>query len=329
MIIRRRRALRGALAATAATIALTATAGTAFASGDPAGADRARATTAVAEAERQNERQAERQTERQAGDARRAGALAAEDAPVETPTFSMMGVHKQTTEGYLYFPNREGGFDPRYHLELSYDFLADVIDVDNDKDGRDDGTWFLAKDGTLDYHWFSEDHQQHSKQVGTGWNTYRTVLSPGSVGGAPEADLLGVDKTGVLWSYLAYPDGSLAARTRVGGGWEQYDQVEGQGDLSGDGKPDIVARDKTGGLWLYKGTGDYKAPFEGRTKIGGGWNTYDRLLSVGDLDADGRTDLIARKPNGDLFRYSGSGSAPAVFQAPVKIGSGFQIYNLL
>ncbi|MFJ2935036.1 FG-GAP repeat domain-containing protein [Streptomyces sp. NPDC087219] len=316
MIIRRRRALRGALAATAATIALTATAGTAFASGDPAGADRARSAAAAV-------------AERQAGDARRAGALAVEAAPVETPTFSMMGVHKETTEGYLYFPNGEGGFDPRYHLEISYDFLADVIHVDNDKDGRGDGTWFLNKEGALDYHWFTEDHQQRSKRVGTGWNAYRTVLSPGSVGGAPEADLLGVDKTGVLWSYLAYPDGSLAARTRVGGGWEQYDQVEGQGDLSGDGKPDIVARDKTGVLWLYKGTGDYKAPFEGRTKIGGGWNTYDRLLSVGDLDADGRTDLIARKPNGDLLRYSGSGSVPAVFQAPVKIGSGFQIYNLL
>ncbi|MDX2562645.1 VCBS repeat-containing protein [Streptomyces sp. TX20-6-3] len=319
MIIRRRRALRGALAATAATIALTATAGTAFASGDPAGADRAR--SAVAEAGGQ--------AERQAGDARRAGALAAEAAPVETPTFSMMGVHKETTEGYLYFPNGEGGFDPRHHLEISYDFLADVIHVDNDKDGRGDGTWFLSKEGVLTYHWFTEDNQQHSKQVGTGWNAYRTVLSPGSVGGAPEADLLGVDKTGVLWSYLAHPDGSLTARTRVGGGWEQYDQVEGQGDLSGDGKPDIVARDKAGVLWLYKGTGDYKAPFEGRTKIGGGWNTYDRLLSVGDLDADGRTDLIARKPNGDLLRYSGSGSVPAVFQAPVKIGSGFQIYNLL
>ncbi|WP_055602514.1 FG-GAP repeat domain-containing protein [Streptomyces aureus] len=313
MIIRRRRALRGALAA---TIALTATAGTAFASGDPAGADRARAT-AVAEAERQ------------AGGAPRTGALAVEDTPVETPTFSMMGVHKQTTEGYLYFPNREGGFDPRHHLEASYDFLADVIDVDNDKDGRGDGTWFLHKDGTLRYNWFAAPFDQRSKQVGTGWNAYRAVLSPGSIGGAKEADLLGVDRAGVLWSYLAHPEGSLTARTRVGGGWGQYDQVEGQGDLSGDGKPDIVARDKTGVLWLYKGTGDYKAPFAGRTKIGGGWNTFDRLLSVGDLDADGRTDLIARKPNGDLFRYSGSGSAPAVFQQPVRIGVGFQIYNLL
>ncbi|MFD7572877.1 FG-GAP repeat domain-containing protein [Streptomyces sp. NPDC055893] len=322
--IRRRRALRGALAATAATIALAATAGTAFASGEPAGADRARAA-----ADAVTGRQAERQAERQAGGAQRAGTFAAADAPVETPTFTMNAVHKQTKELYLYSSDREGGFRPRYPVEVSFDHSADVIDVDNDKDGYGDGTWFLGKNGTLDYHWFTDDHQQHSKQVGKGWDIYTKVLSPGSIGGAAEADLLGVDKTGVLWSYLAYPDGSLTARTRVGGGWGQYDQVEGQADLSGDGRADIVARDKAGVLWLYQGTGDYKAPFAGRTKIGSGWNVYDRLLSVGDLDADGRTDLIARKPNGDLFRYSGSGSAPAVFQKPVKIGHGFQIYNLL
>ncbi|MFI6423399.1 FG-GAP repeat domain-containing protein [Streptomyces sp. NPDC050842] len=82
-------------------------------------------------------------------------------------------------------------------------------------------------------------------------------------------------------------------------------------------------------LWLYRGTGDYKAPFAGRTRIGGGWNAYDRLLSVGDLDMDGTPDLLARTPGGDLLRYSGTGSAQAPFAKPVKIGHGFQSYNLL
>lgn len=76
-------------------------------------------------------------------------------------------------------------------------------------------------------------------------------------------------------------------------------------------------------------TGDYKAPFASRTRVGGGWNAYDRLLSVGDMDADGRADLVARQPKGDLYRYSGTGDAQAVYEKPVKIGHGFQIYNLL
>ncbi|MEU4078110.1 VCBS repeat-containing protein [Streptomyces venezuelae] len=316
MIIRRGRTLRGALAATAATVALTAAAGTAFASGDPAGAERARAT-------------AEAEAGRQAPGGQRASASAAAEAPVETPSFSMSAVDKQTKKLYLYHPNRAGAFGPRDLVDVEFDAFADTIPVDDDKDGWSDGSWYWNKNGTLSFSWISDDLQYHQNEIGGGWNTYRMLVSPGSIGGAKEADLLGVDKAGVLWSYLAYPEGRLTPRTRVGGGWDQYDQLEGQGDLTGDGKPDVVARDRSGGLWLYRGTGDYKAPFAGRTKIGGGWNVFDRILSVGDLDADGRTDLIARKPNGDLLRYSGTGSATNVFQKPVKIGSGFQIYNLL
>ncbi|MEV5548779.1 VCBS repeat-containing protein [Streptomyces sp. NPDC052309] len=312
MIVNQRRwALRGALAATAA---MAATAGTAFAAGDPAGVDRMRAAAGA---------------EQQALDAQSPGPNTLAAAEVETPSFAMKGVHKQTSELYLYFTDREGGFEPREHVAVSFDGFADSIDVDNDKDGWSDGTWSVYKNGVLDYSWIDDDLAYHSKQVGKGWNIYPTILSPGNLGGAREADLIGLDEAGVLWGYLAYPDGTLTSRMRIGGGWGQYTQLAGQGDLTGDGKADIVARDKSGVLWLYKGTGDYKAPFESRTRIGGGWNVYDRLLSVGDLDADGTPDLIARKPDGDLYRYSGTGNAQAVYEKPVKIGHGFQIYNLL
>ncbi|WP_367827594.1 hypothetical protein [Streptomyces sp. LMG1-1-1.1] len=41
------------------------------------------------------------------------------------------------------------------------------------------------------------------------------------------------------------------------------------------------------------------------------------------------SDLIARKPSGELFRYSGTGSASgALYEPPVKIGYGFQVYSL-
>ncbi|MGW2593270.1 FG-GAP repeat domain-containing protein [Streptomyces sp. NPDC001515] len=325
MIISRRgraRALRGALATTALTVALATTAGTAVASDDPSAADRARASAGA----------------RAAADARSGadGRSAASAAPqavagpvVATPTFSMTAVHKRTANLFLYFADRKGGFKPQYDVGVTYDFAAASIDVDNDKDGYSDGTWNLHKDGTLHYTWIDDDFQAYTKQVGKGWNIYTTVLSPGNLGGAPEADLIGLDKAGVLWGYLGYPDGTVTTRRRIGGGWGQYTQLAGQADLTGDGKADIVARDTSGVLWLYKGTGDYTAPFAARTRIGGGWNVYDRLLSIGDMDADGKTDLVARKPNGDLFRYSGTGSAPAVFKSAVQIGHGFQAYNLL
>lgn len=308
----RARVLKAAVA-TAAVAAATATlAGTAFAAGDPAGPAAAREKAAAAH---QSQDQGVR----------------ARAAVTTTPTYPMMGVHKSSSELYMYFSDRQGGFEPREHIALDYSSFADIIDTnhDYDADGYGDGTWFLYKNGRMDFSWFDASGELRDKQVGKGWNIYNTVLSPGDLGGATETDVIGRDKDGVLWSYLSYPDGTLTKRARVGGGWNAYTQIAGQGDLSGDGKTDIVARDKSGALWLYKGTGNYKAPFASRTRIGGGWNTYDRVLSVGDLDSDGKADLIARKPNGDLFRYSGTGSAQAPFAKPVKIGHGFQIYNLL
>ncbi|MFF0423286.1 hypothetical protein ACFYUJ_02585 [Streptomyces sp. NPDC004520] len=54
--------------------------------------------------------------------------------------------------------------------------------------------------------------------------------------------------------------------------------VAGGADVTGDGRADLLARDKTGVLWLYRGTGGAGAPFATRTRIGSGWNTYDRLF---------------------------------------------------
>ncbi|MFJ4872156.1 FG-GAP repeat domain-containing protein [Streptomyces sp. NPDC088757] len=310
---RRRRALRGALVATAVTVAAATAAGTAFAAGAPDGADRARVEAAAAH---------------QAAKAPKAGAFGSTDEVVNTPTFIMNAVNKKTNKLHMYFPNFQGGFEPAEVLDYDYSTFADWIDVDNDLDGFGEASYVLYKNGKLDF-LGTVGEEYVEKNVGTGWHIYSTVLSPGSLGGAKEADLIGVDKAGVLWSYLSYPDGRLTPRTKVGGGWQAYNQIAGQGDLTGDGKADIVAKDTSGVLWLYKGTGNYKAPFAARVKVGAGWNIYDRLLSVGDLDSDGKADLIARKTNGELYRYSGTGSAAAPFAKPVKIGFGYQGFNLL
>ncbi|MEV0090619.1 VCBS repeat-containing protein [Streptomyces sp. NPDC050738] len=307
----RRRALKRALTTTAIAATLAATAGTATAADHPTGAEKARAE-AVAKLRATSPLAAPR---------------SAAAGQVQTPTFSMDAVEKTTQELYLYFPDRAGGFDARYDVGVTYEFATASISIDNDKDGYSDGSWTIDKSGLLTY---TNVHMDPAtRDIGTGWTTYTKVLSPGDLGGTTEADLMGVDKTGVLWTYVGHSTGLVDARVRIGSGWDAYTEIAGQSDLSGDGKADIVARDKAGALWLYKGTGDIKAPFEPRTKVGTGWNAYNRLLSVGDLDADGRTDLVARSTTGDLFRYSGTGDAAAPFAKPVKIGWGYNIYNLL
>ncbi|MFH8838630.1 FG-GAP repeat domain-containing protein [Streptomyces sp. NPDC017868] len=117
-------------------------------------------------------------------------------------------------------------------------------------------------------------------KVGAGWGAYDRLAGGADVTGDGRADLLARDKTGVLWLYRGTGSGTApyATRTKVGGGWSAYDQLVVAGDLTDDGKADAVARDRTGVLWLYRGTGGAGAPFATRTKIGSGWNTYDRLF---------------------------------------------------
>lgn len=229
---------------------------------------------------------------------------------------------------YGYLPDGDGGLDSRFWAGDYWDTVRAATQVDNDADGFSDGLWQVTAGGQLYYGNFGLD-EEHIL-VGNGWKIYNQLFSPANVGGAAADDLLGRDSSGVLWLYLGYGNGKLTKRYRVGGGWNAYTHITGKGDLTGDGKDDIVAKDKSGVLWLYKGTGNYKAPFTSRSRIGGGWNTYNNIASVGDIDVDGITDLVARNKSGALYLYKGTGNAAAPYKSPVKIGSGgWNTYRLM
>lgn len=74
-------------------------------------------------------------------------------------------------------------------------------------------------------------------------------------------------------------------------------------------------------MWLYKGTGNWKAPYAPRTRVGGGWNTYTQLIGLGDSNMDGKPDLLAIDQNGTGWRYRGTGNA----QPPFATREGSQI----
>lgn len=155
--------------------------------------------------------------------------------------------------------------------------------------------------------------------IGSGWNVYNLLTSPGDLNRDGRPDLVARDAAGSLYFYAGTASGVLAPKVRIGGGWNTYTL------MAGTGAGGLLARDASGVLWRYgsNGTGG----FTPRTRIGAGWNTYDTLTSPGDLTSDGRPDLLARDAAGDLWRYDTTASG--TFTPRTLIGPGWTAYTTL
>ncbi|WP_329457018.1 N-acetylmuramoyl-L-alanine amidase [Streptomyces sp. NBC_01497] len=89
----------------------------------------------------------------------------------------------------------------------------------------------------------------------------------------------------------------------------------------------IVARDTSGMLWQYQGTGSATAPFYTKFRIGSGWQQFSAITPMTALRADGTGDMVARDTTGTLWYYQGSGNPSKPFQAKLKVGTGWNIFN--
>ncbi|MFD6074920.1 FG-GAP repeat domain-containing protein [Streptomyces hydrogenans] len=142
-------------------------------------------------------------------------------------------------------------------------------------------------------------------------------------------DLLGRDSAGALWRDSA---GDGRARVSTGTGWKGYDKIEVVGEVEKHAPfqaftADIVARDASGVLWLHRSDG--AGGFGPRVKVGGGWQTYDKIAGGSDLTGDGTADLVAIDTTGGLYLYEGTGTGTRPYAARKKIGTGWGVYNQL
>ncbi|MEU2507701.1 VCBS repeat-containing protein [Streptomyces sp. NPDC007863] len=164
-------------------------------------------------------------------------------------------------------------------------------------------------------------------RVGGGWQTYDRLVSVGNAAGSSAPDSIARDRSGMLWLYqgTGNRNAPLAPRTQIGGGWQTYDRITGGGDVTGDRRPDVLALDKTGVLWLHPGTGNAKAPFSARKRIGGGWQVYNEITAAGNLGGAAAGDLLARDRSGVLWLYLGKGDG--TFAARKQVGGGWGAFK--
>ncbi|MFF3323392.1 FG-GAP repeat domain-containing protein [Streptomyces sp. NPDC002889] len=163
--------------------------------------------------------------------------------------------------------------------------------------------------------------------LGTGWNQYDVLTSPGDVTGDGRPDLITrVTSTGAVYLHKATSDGKFAARVKLYADWRGYRKVIGAGDLNGDGIGDLLAQDKSNELWRYNGTG--AGTFAGRVKVFDDWgSSYNAVVGVGDITGDGKADLVSRDTGGTLWRSAGNGSGS--FASRVKVSTGWGGYTFL
>ncbi|WP_371661098.1 FG-GAP-like repeat-containing protein [Streptomyces sp. NBC_00280] len=161
--------------------------------------------------------------------------------------------------------------------------------------------------------------------LGTGWNQYDVLTSPGDVDGDRRPDLVARQaSTGDAFLFKGTSTGKLSARTKVGSRWTGYKKIVGAGDLNGDGRGDLVAQDGSNVLWRFDGTGT--GAFSARVKIAANWGaSYNAVVGVGDFTGDGRADLVSRDTAGNVWRTNGNGKG--VFGARTRIATGWQGYK--
>ncbi|MCT9087767.1 FG-GAP-like repeat-containing protein [Streptomyces sp. ASQP_92] len=173
-------------------------------------------------------------------------------------------------------------------------------------------------------------------QIGSGWGGM-SGLAAADYTGDGKADLAAVENaTGKLYVYpgsgAAGGMNTLGDRVQIGSGWNSMRDLTAL-DVNKDNKPDLVAIDNNGALWAYPGTGSLNGTgtLGSRVQIGSGWDTMAELSSPGDLNGDGRADLVAVDQGGKLWNYPGTGSlnGTGTLGGRVQIGSGWDTMHQL
>ncbi|QIX25937.1 hypothetical protein ncot_04475 [Nocardioides sp. JQ2195] len=195
---------------------------------------------------------------------------------------------------------------------------------DWDRDGHGDMVVRNGSTGRLKLlRGLGDDKFAKPVSIGSGWSNVRLLAAVGDATGDGYPDLMGQPQgkamriypgagDGVRGSYVAR--GAISASEQVGGGrW------------TGDGAPDSLFRvgDR---MVLYTGNGPGGLSGAPRSLTGVSLAPYDWVISAGDIDRNGRPDLVVRrKSDGTLWLLPGRNKG---YSSPKFLAEGFAGYDL-
>ncbi|MET4922819.1 trypsin-like serine protease [Streptomyces sp. PSRA5] len=211
----------------------------------------------------------------------------------------------------------------------SYSGYNYIVQTDLNRDGYED---LVARQATTgDVYWLHRSVSSSTyvkTKIFSNWKTVRAIVAPGDVNGDGKGDIVSVNSAGSLMVYPSFGNGKFNTAVKVGTGYQAYNQVRGHGDFTNDGKADLlVRRGGTNALYLVKGTGKSTTPFEAPVLVRSNWSAYNLIVTPGDVNGDGKADVLARTTGGSLSLLKGTGKGTSeIFATAVSLGSGWQNY---
>ncbi|MEU6672422.1 FG-GAP-like repeat-containing protein [Streptomyces sp. NPDC046727] len=159
------------------------------------------------------------------------------------------------------------------------------------------------------------------KVSASGWPSSAKAVPVGDLDGDRCNDVLVRLSDGTLRAYRPGCGKAVTPSTpytSLGAGFDQYDVLTSPGDVTGDGRADLIARNaRTGTVYLYRATSAGK--LSARVKLYADWRSHKKVVGAGDLDGDGRGDLLVQDRSNTLWRYSGTASG--TFTARAKVAA--------
>ncbi|MEV4177733.1 FG-GAP-like repeat-containing protein [Nonomuraea sp. NPDC049709] len=185
---------------------------------------------------------------------------------------------------------------------------------------------------------YAEKWVEQSRPVGVshflGWETLTHAQNPQYAGmgtsAMPDFDADGVGDlfstaTGTLTIWNGEGGNKFGPATAVDSGWSSFSRPVA-GDFNGDGLTDLMAAKKDSGtlhVWNGKGANSFNAPVE----LGPGWAPYaSTLMSLGDINQDGSTDIGAVHSETGTFSYW-NGRGGNKFGPGTAVGGGWAAFS--